>query len=499
MKMLFFQNCFSNLSRRLNKEEVNEQSQSDGNRTQQYFTAVCACTIIAATASYNVWSSPSIPHLTSKKFKFSVTEEQIIWIVSLYNVGDIFGAILNPLFIDRIGRKNTLLLLSLPSLIGWGLIIFAQNYIYLYIARLFGGISKASAFNSLSIYLTEISDKNVRGMLVNMMHISLYIGVFVFTTIGAFASYETLNISSVSILIIFILIISFLPETPYYYLLQGRRADAMKCLMKLRGISSSDKLEPEIREMELVIDEDKKNTKTFAFLELFTKSYNRKGLIIMFFMRATMMLSGIVAITAFAEDIFSQNSLPIKPGVQVMIYNGITLPATLCTGFFIDKINRRILFSATSMLGSFCLGSVGLFFFLKYYLMTETSSIAWLPVVALTLLQIFFISGFGIIPHISIGEFFSIKVKGSAVSLGRILISVINFATTAGYKPLSNSFGIYTTFWIFASLTFVGSLVTYWITPNTTGMTLEEIQAMQNPELENKLNLERKYRRNENT
>ncbi|XP_051155507.1 uncharacterized protein LOC127278043 [Leptopilina boulardi] len=498
MKILFFQNWFSNLGGRFIKGEVNEQSPSEGSRTQQYFTAACACTIIAASGSYQVWSSPSIPHLTSKKFKFSVTEQQIIWIVSLYNVGDIFGAFLNPLFIDRIGRKNTLFLFSLPSLIGWGLIIFAQNYIYLCIARFIGGISQASAFNSLSIYLTEISDKNVRGMLVNMMQISLYIGVFTFTTIGAFASYETLNISSASILIIFILIISFLPETPYYYLLQGRRADAMKCLMKLRGISSSDKLEPEISEMELVIEEDKKNTKTFAFLELFTKSYNRKGLIIMFFMRATMMLSGIVAIIAYAEDIFSQSSLPIKTGIQVIIFNGIGLPASLCTGFFIDKINRRLLFSTTAMLGSFCLGSVGLFFFLKYYLRTETSSIAWLPVVALTLLQIFFISGFGIIPHISIGEFFSMKVKGSAVCLGRILISVINFATTAGYKPLSNSFGIYTTFWIFASLTFVGSLVTYWITPNTTGMTLEEIQAMQNPALENKLNLKHRLEGSKN-
>ncbi|XP_051155558.1 facilitated trehalose transporter Tret1-like [Leptopilina boulardi] len=498
MKILFFQNCFSNFGRRFNNGKVNEQSQSEGSQTQQYLAAVCACTTLAACASYHAWSSPAIPHLTSKKFKFSVTDKQIVWIVSLYNIGDIFGALLNPLFIDRIGRKNTLFLLSLPSLIGWGLIIFAQNNIYFYIARFLGGISQASAFNSLSIYLTEISENNIRGILVNMMQVSFYIGLFIFTTIGAFASYEILNYSSVSLLIIFLVILPFLPETPYFYLLKGKKDDAMKCLMKLRGISSSDKLEPEIREMKLVIEEDKKNTKTYAFLELFTKSYNRKGLLIMFFMRTTMMFSGIICIIAYAEDILSQNNLSLKPGIQVMILNGIALPASLCTGLFIDKINRRILFSATSMLGSFCLGSVGLFFFLKYYLMTETSSIAWLPVVALTLFQIVFISGFGIIPHISIGELFSIKVKSSAACLGRILVSIINFATTAGYKPLNNSFGIYTTFWIFASLTFVGSLVTYWITPNTTGMTLEEIQAMQNPELENKLNLERKSRRNEN-
>ncbi|XP_051155562.1 facilitated trehalose transporter Tret1-like [Leptopilina boulardi] len=498
MKKFYFGSYDISHQRQYSNERVNEDTENEGSRTKQYIAAVCASITIIVCGAGQTWSSPAIPHLTREHSLFLVTDAQAIWIVSLYNVGDLIGALLNPLFIDRIGRKYTLLLSALPCLIGWCLIIFAQNYIHLYIARLITGISQGSSLNCLIIYLTEISDKNVRGMLVNMIQISFHIGLFIFTAIGAFASYKILNIFSISILIIFLMILPSLPETPYFYLLKGKKTDAMKCLMKLRGINSSNKLEPEIREMELVIEEDKKNTKTFAFFELFTKSYNRKGLIIMFFMRATMMLSGYVCIVAYSEDILSQNSLPIKAGVQVMIVNGIGFPASLCTALFIDKINRRILFSTTAMLGSFCLCSVGLFFFLKYYLKTDTFSIEWLPVVALTLFQIFFIFGFGIIPHITIGELFSIKVKSSAVCLGRIFVTMINFGTTAGYKPLNNSFGIYTTFWIFAFFTFFGSLVTYWITPNTTGMTLEEIQAMQNPELEKKLNSKRRSERSRN-
>ncbi|XP_043474693.1 facilitated trehalose transporter Tret1-like, partial [Leptopilina heterotoma] len=426
----------------------------------------------------------------SKNFKFSVTDEQIIWIVSLFNIGDLFGGIINPLFIDRIGRRNTLFFLSLPSLIGWCLIIFAQNHNYLYIARFLGGISQANAFSSLSIYLTEISEKNIRGILVNILQVSLYLAIFIFSTIGTFASYEILNFSSLSLLIIFLIICPFLPETPYFYLLKGRRHDALKCMMKLRGVNSAEKLEVELHNMELVVEEDKKNSRRMAFLELFKKSYNRKGLLIVFSMRATMMLSGIISIIAFAEDILSQNNLPLKPGIQVMILNGVVVPASLCTSLFIDRISRRALFSITGVLSSFCLLIVGLFFFLKYFLEKDTSSIAWLPVVSLSLFQIFFVFGFGIIPHIAIGELFPINVKSSAVSLGRLVTAISAFLTTAAYKPLNKNFGIYTTFWVFAFLCFVGSLVTYCISPNTTRMSLEEIQAMQNPELKNKLNSE---------
>lgn len=501
MKILCFQNCFFNIrgeTRSFPLKKADEQSQS-GSRSQQYLAAICACSIMVATGSYQAWSSPAIPHLISNNSKFVVTEEQIIWIVSLFFVGDLFGALINPIFIDKIGRKKTLLLLSLPSLIGWGLIIFAQNYIYLYIARFLGGISQASAFSSLSIYLTEISEKSIRGIQVNIMQISYYLGVFIFTTIGAFLSYDFLNISSATFLILFLLISLSLPETPYYLLLRGKKDDAIKCLMKLRGITSPDKLEGEVREMELVIEEDKKSTKTFAFLELFRKSYNRKGLIVVFLMRVTMMVSGVTCILSYAEDILSQNTLPIKAGVQVMILNGISLPAAFSTGLFIDKINRRYLFLITGVLGSVCLTIVGFFFFLKLYLEKDTSSIAWLPLVSLSLLFVSFISGFGIIPHITIGELFSIKVKSSAACLGRIVSSVASFGTAAGFKPLGNNFGTYTSFWIFASLTFIGSLLTFWILPNTIKMTLEEIQAMQNPKLKRKLELECRSMENENS
>ena len=441
--------------------------------------------------AYNAWSSPAIPYLTSNSSSFPITDIQGGWIISFYNLGDLLGGLINPLFIDSIGRKSTLLLFSLPGLVGWILIIFAENYVYLYIGRIIAGIGQGSTYNSLVIYLTEISEKNIRGILVNMIMISLSISVFVFTSIAAYTSYEVLNLISASLPVIFLLTFPFLPETPYYYLLRGRDADALKSLMKLRGISSPDKLDSDIKEIKLIIDENQRLKKS-SFQELISDRCNRKGLMIMLSMKLTQQMSGMVAISSYAEEIFSYSSPNIKPGIQVMIITGVASLAALTTNIVIDRFMRRVLILFSGLVVSICLGSVGIFFFMDLQLEADVSCIKWLPLVALNILQVMYLFGIGTIPYIVQGEIFPINVKSAAVASGMIMGSTFAFGVSAGFKTMSIHAGIYTTFWFLAVFTFFGTFFTYWNMPETKGMTLEEIQAIQNPEINQKLALMRK-------
>ncbi|XP_033226584.1 facilitated trehalose transporter Tret1-like [Belonocnema kinseyi] len=469
----------------------------EGSRFLQYTAGICACISMAAWGSFIAWPSPAIPHLTSNSSAFPVTKEQGSLIISLYNLGDLFGGLINPLFIDRIGRKYTLLLFSLPGLVGWILIIFANNCVYLYIARFIAGVGQGSTFNSLVIYLTEISEKSIRGILINMMHMSMITGIFVFTIVATYTSYNVLNFASATLPILFLLMFPFLPETPYYYLMKGRNEDSMKCLMKLRGICDPNQLTSEIDEMRLAIEEEKK-LKTSNFRELINKSHNRRGLLIIFFLKMTQLLSGIVAILAYAQEIFAKSNLSINPGVQVIIVNGISLLACFATHVIIERFNRRTLFLSTGLLASLCLGSVSLFFFMELYLEADVSSISFVPLVALVCFQIVYQFGLGTVPYIVQGELFPMNVKGSAVACGMVMGSCFAFATTAGYSVLSNAAGIYTTFFFFATTALLGSVITFWIMPETKGRSLEEIQAMQNPKLKEKLDSERKINKSVN-
>ncbi|XP_051155508.1 facilitated trehalose transporter Tret1-like [Leptopilina boulardi] len=436
------------------------------------------------------WTSPSIPYLTGNNSPYPVTEEQGAWIVSIFYIGDLFGAFLNPFFIDRIGRKNTLILFAFPGLIGWGMIIFAKNYIYLYAARIIMGIGQGSTYNSLVIYLAEISEKKVRGILINMIPASNFIGLFVCTSVAAFKSYEFLNYFTASLLIFFIMTYPLLIETPYYHLLCGRHDDAMKSLMKLRGIDDPKLLDLEIREMTLTINDRKLKS---SWRELFIKKHNQRGLIIMFWIKITQMMTGIGPISANAQEIFSYSDLSnINAGVQVMIFNGISLFASLTTNAVIERFKRRTLFLTTALISSFCLGTVGTVFFMILYQKTnDISIIKWFPLISLVIFQVAHVVGIGTVPYIIQGEIFPVNVKGAAVSCGMTMGSILIFITSAGYKFLSIAAGVYTTFWIFAISCFFLSIFTFSIMPETKGMTLEDILALRDPEMKIKLDNER--------
>ncbi|XP_033225701.1 facilitated trehalose transporter Tret1-like [Belonocnema kinseyi] len=339
--------------KRSKRENDLNRVNDEGSRFLQYIAGICACVSMATWGSYGAWPSPAIPYLTSNSSAFLVTAKQGSLIISLYNLGDLLGGLINPLFIDRIGRKYTLLLFSLPGLIGWILIILANNYVYLYIARFIAGVGHGGTFNSLVMYLTEIAEKSIRGILVNMMHISL------------------------------------------------------------------------------------------------------------------------------------------NAGVQVIILHGIELLACFGTHVMIERLNRRTLFLSTGLLASLCLGSVGIFFFMELYLEADVSSISFLPLVALVCFQIVYQFGIGTIPYIVQGELFPINVKGNAVACGMVMGSCFALGTTASYNALSNAAGIYTSFFFFATTALFGSVITFWIMPETKGRSLEEIQAMQNPKLKEKLDSER--------
>lgn len=471
----------------INNERIADLSISDKkSEIVQFVFGICASLSAIVCGAYQAWPSPAIAHLRSKETHIRVTDNDAMWIVSLYYAGDLVGSLLNFSLIDRIGRKYTLLAFTIPELIGWCLIIYAKHPLFFYIARFLGGVGEGGVYSTLIIYLSEIAEKNVRGILVNIMVIANYIGVFIFTAIAAYWSYDTLNYMSMFVTIMSLLIFLILPETPHYYLMKGRDMDAMSCLKKLRRSTKASVLMSDMETMKLAIAEDQKAS-TAGFWKVVTSSNNRKGVCIIFVLEATECLSGRYATVSYAHEIFGMSPLPLKPGIQVMIRNGMQFLACVAATGIIDRFNRKSLFLTTAIFDGLCLAVVAFFFFLKLYLQIDVTSFAWVPLVALTSYDV--IGSFGVspLPYIIIGELFPISIKGPMVASGMILGPAFSFITSAMYEPVTNNCGIYTTFFLYSVLITTGAVIIYLILPETRGRTLEEIQAIQNPVLRLKI------------
>lgn len=78
------------------------------------------------------WTSPAGPMMEHNQYAFTVSQENISWIGALMPLGALFGCPAMARLVDKLGRKNMLIILTIPTLFGWALIIFAKSVIIIF-------------------------------------------------------------------------------------------------------------------------------------------------------------------------------------------------------------------------------------------------------------------------------------------------------------------------------------------------------------------------------
>lgn len=87
----------------------------------------------------------------------------------------------------------------------------------------------------VGLYFAEIADKEIRGNLTLVTRFMFNFGSLLIMSIGPFVSYDTLNYLLLSLPLIFFVACWAIPESPYFYLKEGKVDAARKTLEKLRG------------------------------------------------------------------------------------------------------------------------------------------------------------------------------------------------------------------------------------------------------------------------
>ena len=440
-----------------------------------FFFAVCFSQLgIGAMLS---WSSPSLQYLMSEKSKIPVTLYQGAWITCLSGIGSVIGYLIIPMLMDRVGRKYTLLVFAGPQIVSWILIIFARNYLMLYTARIVGGLGY-SCVGLISIYVGEIAERRIRGMLSILIVVSGDLGMFMVATMGSCLTYQTMNLILFSIPVIYFLSFIFMPESPYFYLMQNRYEEAVKSLMKLRGVKKPETVTSEIERMKVVLDENQEPRKN-NWRELFCSESNRKGFVIVIFAHLTPIISGSLIMIAYAQQIFEYSEFSLTPAHSFMVVLAVKILSGFLASQLIEYLGRRVLYLMSGISSAFALGFVGLSFFLKFHFQINASWINWWPLIGLIIFEITS-SGISSLPFVLGGELFPVGIKKLVVTLIFVACSATSFGTELIFPILTETLGIYASFFIFAAFCLSGTLFVFYIMPETKGKTLEEIQYLLN-------------------
>lgn len=125
--------------------------------------------------------------------------------------------------------------LVIPFIIGWILIIWAQNFVMMLVGRFFLGLAGGAFCISAPQYSAEIAEKQIRGAIGSFFQLLISLGILFSYVVGAYLSVYVMSILCGIMPIIFGLVFIFMPESPTYLVIKNRNADAIKSLKWLRG------------------------------------------------------------------------------------------------------------------------------------------------------------------------------------------------------------------------------------------------------------------------
>lgn len=178
---------------------------------------------------------------------FSIPTSRKSLITSILSAGTFLGALAGGAIAEYIGRRLAILLACLIFSIGVAIQVGTTSVGGLIAGRLVAGLGVGGVSSVVILYVSEISPRRVRGLLVSVYQWAITIGLLVASIIDQGCK-DRADGSSYRIPIglqfiwaaILAAGLAYLPESPRYYVRCNRMDDALRSLERVRGQPGSN-------------------------------------------------------------------------------------------------------------------------------------------------------------------------------------------------------------------------------------------------------------------
>ncbi|KAK0081353.1 hypothetical protein PV325_012350 [Microctonus aethiopoides] len=439
----------------------------------QWFTGFTTCLAVLTAGLSNGWTSPYLAQLTSPytNTPLKLTDEEASWVASLLPLGRFGGAICGAISQGIIGRRKTLIIAILPTVIGWACTIMLKTVTWLYIARFACGVGVAMLWTTLSLFLGEIADPSIRGSLIFLNTNAASVGALIGTAIGPYIPMDQFGYVGLTISILYIVLIYFIPESPYHHVLNGNMKRAE---LSLKWFKREADVAKEIQELKDFVGNSLNVTFSIRLKELM-KSKNLRKIMMMLMLNIFVYVGGHNTMNYYAEIIVIKSAVSVTPSTVVTSLCLCTVIAGATATIFVDKFGRRTLLIASSLGTSLALILLGSHFHLLS-IGFEAASLTWLPIFALFLFNFSITCGLIPVPNALVSELFPPMLKTIASMFFSGSSALIAFMVSKTFQSLVNIMDEKYVFWMFALGAFCATPYTYLFIPETTAKTLIEIQ-----------------------
>ncbi|XP_053136285.1 solute carrier family 2, facilitated glucose transporter member 11 isoform X4 [Hemicordylus capensis] len=323
----------------------------------------------------------------------------LIWsfIVSVFSLGGLAGALLAGPMAIKLGRKKSLLLNNLFVVLAAFLVGFSRmagSFEMIMLSRFLAGINAGVGMNVQPMYLGESAPKEFRGAVALTSASFTALGLVLGQTVGlrellgAEENWPLLLASNVVPGLIQLVLLPWAPESPRYLLID--RGDEASCISALRRLRGSDDLSAEMKEM-LAEQAATQGEAAKAPWDLFRNRAVRWQLITIVVLSSAMQLCGNDSMYFYATYIFQEAGIPSDQIPYIIIGTGsCELITSVTCNLLIERAGRRVL-----VIGGYSLMAIWAVVFMVALALQDR--FLWMPYLSMACLFAYILS-FGIGP-----------------------------------------------------------------------------------------------------
>ncbi|XP_041983518.1 facilitated trehalose transporter Tret1-2 homolog [Aricia agestis] len=401
-------------------------------------------------------------------------ESTASWIAAMAALPMAPGCLISGWLMEKFGRRNAHYIVCAPFLLGWILIACADNLALLLLGRFFTGLCVGLLGPLGPVFIGETTSPQYRGIFLAGISLAIAVGIFVAHIIGTWVHWQWTAVICCSFPIISVLLLSIVPESPVWLISKGEVDDGIKAFGWLKGHSDEAKAE-----LKGIIDKRKAadlepeptvkdRLRTLRSPELL------KPLFIMIIFFITCQFSGVNAVAFYSIEIIEKAvGKGLNHYAAMILIDSVRLVMSVVACIVCKRFGRRPLciisgiFTALSMMG------LSIFLYLTD---SKPTNMTWIPLTCLMVYICAISIGLVPLPWMMCGELFPTHVKGfgSGISSATTFVSFFIVVKTA--PGMMMNLGEVFTFLIYGIIALVGTIILYFILPETKGKSLQEIE-----------------------
>ncbi|KAI1796243.1 general substrate transporter [Ganoderma leucocontextum] len=399
------------------------------------------------------------------------------FIVAIYEIGCLIGALSNLWVGDWLGRRRTIVLGGIIMIIGAILQTTSYSYAQMVVARIVTGLGNGLNTSTVPSYHAECSPASRRGSLIMIEGSLITFGVMIsFWLSGSSAQWRVPIALQIVLALMMIVGIFFLPESPRWLAKHGRNAEALAVISALDGKPHTDEGVHQTYHAirEAVAAETHFGEDSSPLREIFTggRSQNFRRAFLGVVIQCFQQITGINIITYYATLLFERLGIDDVKARIVAACNGTEyFLASLIAIFLIDRIGRRplMLFGAIgqtiTMVLLAVLGSI------------DTSGTQVASAVLLFVFNSFFAVGWLGMTWLYPAEIVGLRIRAPANAFSTASNWTFNFMVVMVTGPSFNNIS-WGTYIVFACLNGFIIPIVYFFFPETAGRSLEDMDVI---------------------